>query len=162
MKYKEIADILYGQDLKQIYHIINQSLDAPEFEQRINSMVIHTGFIFITERDKRLILLYDLSTETVIRQLSDDHLPQLNGLLVVKVNAKNFNIAIPLFFSHIKANNEVYQYHHVEINNGLESNEILISEKGETTTISSVKVLEASDLTSLTAYPLRKTLTPFV
>ncbi|MCL4639268.1 MULTISPECIES: hypothetical protein [Olivibacter] len=157
MKYQEVAEALYSKNRNEIRHIINHSLEAKHFEQKISSMVIHTGFIFTSKNDIQSVLLYDLSTEQVIRQSNNEHLPQLNGLLVIKVNTGNFNIPIPLFFSHIKNNNEVYRYHHVEINRKLEADCITIYDKDTIIAIRSITLLDGH-LGTLKEYPLRETL----
>lgn len=159
MKYVEVADALYGTDVSNILEIIHLSQQAKYFDQKINSAVIHTGFIFPVSETNQTALLYDLTTERIIRQPHyQEHIMQLNGLLLVKVNANYFNIPIPMFFTEIKDNNEMNKHYSIEVENRSSfKSKVRVNEKNEILYIDNIKIISAKDSTLIKEYPLNRT-----
>lgn|GEM_PF-1401934 len=159
MKYVEVADALYGSSMVNILNIIENSQEAKHFDQKINSLVIHTGFVFFTLKQKKYMLLYDLASEKIIRQAYiHEQLPQLNGLLLAKINLPYFSVTIPMFFQQIMTNNEVYKYYKIEVEKkALEEEKITVIEKNKKISISAITVLKKPSLLPLKKYPLRRT-----
>ena len=159
MKYVEVANALYGTNVRNILEIIHLSQQAKYFDQKINSAVIHTGFIFPVSETNQTALLYDLTTERIIRQPHDqENIMQLNGLLLVKVNANHFNIPIPMFFTEIKDNNEMNKHYSIEVeNNSFVESKIRVGEKNKTMYIETIKIISAKDSKLIKEYPLRRT-----
>lgn len=155
----EVADALYGSDVSNILEIIHLSQQAKYFDQKINSAVIHTGFIFSVSKTNQIALLYDLTTEKVIRQPhNQDDIMQLNGLLLVKVNANHFNIPIPMFFTEIKDNNEMNKHYSIEVyNRSPRAKKIRVYENDKTVYVDTIKIIGSEDPSFIKEYPLRRT-----
>lgn len=160
MKYVDVADALYGSNMMSILDVIRNSEEAEYFDQKINSMVIHTGFVFSTLKREKFVLLYDLTTSKVIRQMYNrESIPQLNGLLLAKINAKYFNLTTPIFCQEIICNNDIHKYYKIDTNNQFSREEVLtVLDDDQQIMIKTIRILKQHTLTPLKRYPLRRTL----
>jgi len=94
MKYSKLLYILYGDSLSDILNILNQSVYVTDYiTEDKNSIVVHTGFTFLTHKQKKIDLLYDFKNETIIRQVRNDGfaIPQINGMFATKGDDNYFN-----------------------------------------------------------------------
>lgn len=91
MIYSKVLEILYDEDLYKIIDIINTSVKADFFKIQEGSIVIHTGLCFVTHKNTKLELLYDIASQSCIRQVRFNRFPNLNGLVLSKGEREYFN-----------------------------------------------------------------------
>jgi hypothetical protein len=103
-KYFDLLNVLYGNDYQKILAILNLSVRVEELEEKHRSdIVIHTGFIFKTQNDEKMELLYD--SNCVLRQIQNKYFPvkPINGLWLTygNYNKTHYSKAFPAFRSFI-------------------------------------------------------------
>lgn len=108
MKYSKLLEILYGKDIEKIINVLNQSIYVTDFTPNDSeSLVLHTGFSFESHKNKRIDILYDLMTESIIRQVHNDRLsiPLICGIYAVKQNSQYFNSFYEFIVTDVFENN---------------------------------------------------------
>lgn len=88
MDYSTVLKKLYGNCEDYVLEVLDSAIYVEDYKHSAESLFIHTGFIFWMHEDKRMSLLYDFSTESVIKQefyVSDGILP-FNGIVFLRAN----------------------------------------------------------------------------
>ena len=155
MKYSEVLNNLYSNDLDGILKVLNQSIYVTDFVyHEKESIVIHTGFTFNSHKGKKFELLYDIHTKTIIRQIRNDSLtiiPQLNGVILVKNGQNYFNSYTNIVVSEITLVNnndeefEIFKLKNPEVyrrNNKIEKIELIDEENNKELSLNSIKIIE--------------------
>lgn len=94
MTFASLLDTLYSDKRKSILNAINASVYSADFDAKNDYVVLHTGFTFTMQNGKRMELLFDIESQTIIRQVQlpqADILPGLTGTLYVKHFRPYFN-----------------------------------------------------------------------
>lgn len=108
MKYSKVLEILYGSNVDSILVLLNAAVYAPQHKLPPKAIdVVHTGFCFKIHTGKRMEVLYNVETESLIRQnrLESYSTPLLNGLFLAKGDSEFFNAYLPLLYVGVAANN---------------------------------------------------------
>ncbi len=118
MKYSELLNVLYGENLTDILNVLNQSIYVTDYLiDDKNSIIVHSGFTFFTHKQKKIDLLYDIENEKIIRQVRNDDfsIPQINGIIATKNNDKYFNYFYEVVLTEIlEGNNEDGTFYHLK------------------------------------------------
>ncbi len=86
MDYSTVLKKLYGNDDYEVLRVLNSAIYVEEYITKEDSFFIHTGFVFFTHKNTQMSLIYDFSTESIIKQVhfgSTNCLP-FNGIVLVK------------------------------------------------------------------------------
>lgn len=146
MKYAKLIDKLYNGSLEDVLYVLNKTIYVTDLEPMPeNSFIIHTGFTFRIQH-KEMVLLYELETEKIIRQvyiglttkprrvnglimapLRNGYLNDSTNSLIVKISDNdNFNLGI-LYLNKEKIVSFLTSDKITEINCIYEDEEVLVS-----------------------------------
>ncbi|WP_276975459.1 hypothetical protein [Flavobacterium filum] len=104
MTYREIIDNLYSKEFLKIIKVLNQSIYATQFNKTEQTFVLHTGFVCQTHKGTAIEILYDFSSEKIIRQPRNENftttVPLLSGLRL-GATGKYFDVFYPIIFPYI-------------------------------------------------------------
>ena len=94
MKHSTLLEILYGDNLSEITNVLNKSIYAKNYEVKDEKQItVHTGFSFTLHTEKKMDLLYDINSETIISQLRfEGRIPKINGIFISKGNEHFYNL----------------------------------------------------------------------
>jgi len=93
MYFATVLKNLYSGNQDLILEVINSSIYVDKYSGHDKTMLIHTGYSFLTQHNKRMILLYDLETQKIITQVQNwpSKLPILAGLPVTRGESRYFD-----------------------------------------------------------------------
>lgn len=83
MKFEEVLSILYSKDLPKIISVLNSSVYSKDWKVKDDKyFIFHLGFVFRIQTGTQMELLYDLTSNIVIRQprLPARYIPPMLGL----------------------------------------------------------------------------------
>lgn len=119
MKYAQLINILYNGDLSDILDVLNQAVYVTNFVPADkSSVIIHTGFTFRTQY-KKMVLLYELQTEVVIKQVLNNHPSnplRINGLCLHQGDSNFINGYVnALLFKAFEKDNNLCEFFKIPI-----------------------------------------------
>lgn len=143
MEYSELLTVIYGNDLSKIIRVLNQSLYATDFIcNEEYPLIAHTGFSFDTHKGRRIDLLFHFKTKKIIRQARayNFSLPQINGLIVTRMNEKYINHFLELMVINISVDkNEEPRFYYLKDSNKYIGkdliNEVIVTDEQKTQSI---------------------------
>jgi len=163
MRYSEILQGLYGNDLNKIISILQKSIYSANIDKKKDGVIaIHTGFSFTTHKEKLMEILLGFSETSdeiiIIRQIRPDFvyrkIPLLNGLRMAG-EKDYFDQFYPLILAEICREKGLYKY--FEIKDPLKYSDMNfiteVESKDSNEVIKSIKVTENDELID---FPLQR------
>lgn len=101
MDHATVLNRLYGDNLDEILMVLNASIYAKDYQPSKNSLIVHTGVVFSTHKNTAMTLLYDIASNTIIKQVffESDSVLSINGVVYGKADTgffRNYDILIIL------------------------------------------------------------------
>jgi len=163
MNYLTVIKKLYGDDEDELLNVLNSAIYVEDYNFDKKTLLIHTGFIFMTHKQKKMTLIYDLVNKAVIKQVHFESsiLLPFNGVLFFQASdGFLYNSNRAYLMVEICDNNEQFEIY--ELDNSVYNvekcnpkNLIVKNEKlGKNTVINSILV--KYDSKSNETFPLQK------